>query len=230
MRKVLSSLFLFLTIFSFSILNVQADNIDPSKVSSITVHYQYDDVKIADTDVSLYYLASIDTSGQYSFQDPYLDISFEVGNMSTSQISLKAKEILSYVTKKELQSDFTLKTQADGTSYFSNLVPGLYLISMNSKVVGDYQYNVSPMLVTIPTIENGIYQYDVLVNAKTEREKIEQEVTPPHDNENGEMVPNTLDNIYLYMGLLLISFLIMIGVMIYILRKKGGNKNENENE
>lgn len=228
MKKVISSLFLFLTIINFSVLNVKADNIDPSKVSSITINYQYDDVKISDTKVSLYYLASIDTSGQYLFQDKYLDISFEVGDMSTSQISLKAKEILSYVTEKKLQSDFTLKTQEDGTSYFANLVPGLYLISIDSKVIGDYQYNVSPTLVTIPTLENGTYQYDVLVNTKTEREKIEQEVTPPDSNDDGEKVPNTLDNIYLYIGLLLISFLLMVGVMIYILRKKGGNKDENK--
>lgn len=228
MKKIISSFFLFLIIFSFSIFNVSADSIDSSKISSITIYNHYDDINISDTEVSLYFLASIDVNGEYYFQDDYLDVSFDVDNMTTSEISLKAEEILSYITQEELQSDFSLKTKEDGTGYFSNLVPGLYLISIDSKVIDDYRYESSPMLITIPTIENNAYLYDVLVNTKTEREKIEQEVIPPNINGDGEMIPNTLDNIYFYIGLLIVSFLIIVGVMIYILRKKGGNKSENE--
>lgn len=228
MKQIISSLFLFLIVFSSSILNVRADNIDSSKLSSITVHNQYDNINILDNEVNLFFLASIDSSGKYHFQDNYLDISFDASNMTTSEVSLKAKEIFSYITEAKILSEFTLKTKADGTSSFSNLVPGLYLISVDSKVIGDYRYESLPTLITIPIIENDTYKYDVLVNTKTERKKIEQEITPPNVNGDDEIVPNTLDNNYLYIGLLIISFLIIIGVMIYILRKKGENKSENK--
>lgn len=228
MKKMLNSFFLFLIIFSFSILNVKADNIDPSLVSSLTIHHQYDDINISDTSVSIYFLASMDSSGKYQFQNDYLDVEFDVSDMTVSEINLKAKEVFSYINSRELDSFACLKTKDDGTSYFSNLVPGLYLISIDNKAIGDFLYKSLPMLVSIPTLENGKYQYDVLVNTKIEKEKIEHEVTPPGVNGNGEMVPNTLDNIYLYIGLLIISFLIIVGVMIYIIRRKGEKNEKNE--
>ena len=104
------------------------------------------------------------------------------------------------------------------------------MVTASSKTLGDYRYDSSPNLLTIPTLENGTYQYNVLMNVKTEREKIEQVIIPPGDVDNGEKVPNTLDNIYLYVGLLIISILVIIGVIIYILKKKGEGKNENKNK
>lgn len=228
MKKIMGSLLLFLAIFNLCVLDVSADNIDSSRISSVTINHQYNDIVISDAEVSLYFLANIDANGQFHFDDNYLDVSFDFSNMTTSEVSLKAKEILSYIAKKEIHSDFSLKTKEDGSGYFSNLVPGLYLVSIDSKVIDDYRYEVSPMIITIPTLENDTYQYDVLVNTKTKREKIEQEVTPPSIDDNGEKVPNTLDNIYLYVILFIISFLVIVGVMIYILKRKGENKNENK--
>ena len=228
MKKIISSFFLFLSIFSFSILNVSADNIDCSKVSSVTVHYRYDDVMISNTEVSLYYLASIDAGSKYQFQDKYLDISFDLSDMTVSDISLKAQDVYSYISSNQLQADFTLMTKDDGTGYFHDLVPGLYLVSIDSQVIGEYRYYANPILLTIPTLENDTYQYDVSVNIKTEREKIEQEVTPPGTSGNGERVPNTLDNIYFYVGLLIVSILVIFGVMIYILKRIGENKSESK--
>lgn len=226
MKRVISSFFLFLAVISFGILNVSADSIDSSRPSSITVHYQYDDILLSNTDVSLYFLATIDASGNYQFRDDYLGGSFSPGDMSTSEIALKASEMLSYITSKELKTDFSLKTKEDGTGYFSSLVPGLYLLNIDSQVSGEYRYYANPVLLTIPTLENNTYQYDVTINMKTEREQIEQEIIPPGTTDSGEKVPNTLDNIYLYVGLLVISILVIFGVIIYILKRKGEIKNE----
>ena len=230
MKKTINKIFLFLVVFSFGILNVFADNIDPSRDSSLTVSYQYDDISITDSLVSIYFLASVDASGNYQFQNSYLDIAFDPAGITASDISLKAEEILSYINKLQISSDFNIKTNQEGISNFSNLVPGLYLVTASSKTLGDYRYDSSPNLLTIPTLENGTYQYNVLMNVKTEREKIEQVIIPPGDVDNGEKVPNTLDNIYLYVGLLIISILVIIGVIIYILKKKGEGKNENKNK
>ena len=226
MKKVVSSFFLFLSILSFGVLNVKADNIDGSRTSSLSVTYQYDTVMLSNVDVSLYYLASVDESGVFQFTDDYLDVAFDTTNISSSDLTLQAETIENYISSHQLQASSLLKTNQNGVTNFSNLVPGLYLVTVDSKVVGDYRYDASPTIVSIPILEDGTYQYDVQMNIKTEREELEQEITPPGgmDN-NNEMVTNTLDNIYLYIVLLVISIIVIIGVIMYISKRKD-EKNE----
>lgn len=226
MKKVVSSFFLFLSILSFGVLNVKADNIDGSRTSSLSVTYQYDTVMLSNVDVSLYYLASVDESGVFQFTDDYLDVAFDTTNISSSDLTLQAETIENYISSHQLQASSLLKTNQNGVTNFSNLVPGLYMVTVDSKVVGDYRYDASPTIVSIPILEDGTYQYDVQMNIKTEREELEQEITPPGgmDN-NNEMVPNTLDNIYLYIVLLVISIIVIIGVIMYISKRKD-EKNE----
>lgn len=227
MKKVVSSFFLFLSILSFGVLNVKADNIDGSRTSSLSVTYQYDTVMLSNVDVSLYYLASVDESGVFQFTDDYLDVAFDTTNISSSDLTLQAETIENYISSYQLQASSLLKTNQNGVTNFSDLVPGLYLVTVDSKVVGDYRYDASPTIVSIPILEDGTYQYDVQMNIKTEREELEQEITPPGgmDN-NNEMVPNTLDNIYLYIVLLVISIIVIVGITLYIVKMKGKNKNE----
>ena len=226
MKKVVSSFFLFLSILSFGVLNVKADNIDGSRTSSLSVTYQYDTVMLSNVDVSLYYLASVDESEVFQFTDDYLDVAFDTTNISSSDLTLQAETIENYISSHQLQASSLLKTNQNGVTNFSNLVPGLYMVTVDSKVVGDYRYDASPTIVSIPILEDGTYQYDVQMNIKTEREELEQEITPPGgmDN-NNEMVPNTLDNIYLYIVLLVISIIVIIGVIMYISKRKD-EKNE----
>lgn len=226
MKKVVSSFFLFLSILSFGVLNVKADNIDGSRMSSLSVTYQYDTVMLSNVDVSLYYLASVDATGVFQFTDDYLDVAFDTTNISSSDLTLQAETIENYISSHQLQASSLLKTNQNGVTNFSDLVPGLYLVTVDSKVVGDYRYDASPTIVSIPILEDGTYQYDVQMNIKTEREGLEQEITPPGgmDN-NNEMVPNTLDNIYLYIVLLVISIIVIIGVIMYISKRKD-EKNE----
>ena len=226
MKKVVSSFFLFLSILSFGVLNVKANNIDGSRTSSLSVTYQYDTVMLSNVDVSLYYLASVDESGVFQFTDDYLDVAFDTTNISSSDLTLQAESIENYISSHQLQASSLLKTNQNGVTNFSDLVPGLYLVTVDSKVVGDYRYDASPTIVSIPILEDGTYQYDVQMNIKTEREELEQEITPPGgmDN-NNEMVPNTLDNIYLYIVLLVISIIVIIGVIMYISKRKD-EKNE----
>ena len=227
MKKVVSSFFLFLSILSFGVLNVKADNIDGSRTSSLSVAYQYDTVMLSNVDVSLYYLASVDESGVFQFTDDYLDVAFDTTNISSSDLTLQAETIENYISSHQLQASSLLKTNQNGVTNFSNLVPGLYLVTVDSKVVGDYRYDASPTIVSIPVLEDGVYQYDVQMNVKTEREKLEQEITPPGDvDDNNEVVPNTLDNIYLYIVLLVISIIVIVGITLYIVKMKGKNKNE----
>ena len=225
-RKGILNLFLFLSILCFVVLNVEAESIDVSRASSLTLTYQYENEKFSNVDVSLYHLATFDVSGQYQFTDSYVDVAFDPNGMRVSDLNLKGEEIETFITDNNLQPSSLQKTDQNGVTNFSNLVPGMYLVLVDSTEVGSYRYSASPMLVSIPILEDGTYQYDVQMNVKTEREELGQEVTPPSDDGEIDSVPNTIDNIMLYVGLLVVSILVIFGVMIYIFRKKKGDKNE----
>lgn len=226
-KKIVVSLFLFLSILSFGVLDVEADNIDVLKESSLEVIYQYDEEKLSNVDISLYFLANVDQQGNYHFIDDYREISFNPSDMSVSDLNLKSEEVEDFIAENARQPSSLQKTNQNGVTNFSNLVPGLYLVSVDSKEVGNYRYDATPMLLSIPTLEDGSYQYDIQMNVKTEREQLEQAVTPPGD-EGITFVPNTIDNIVFYIILLIISFLVILGVIYYILKKKGEKKDENK--
>ncbi len=226
MKKLICSLLLFLSIFSFGIIDVKAESIDISRTSSLSFTYQYDNILLSDAGVSLYYLASIDEGYNYKFIDEYQDVAFDTTDISASDLTFQAEVIERYIKDNKLQANRVLKTNQNGVANFSSLVPGLYLLIVDSKVVDNYQYNVSPTIINIPTFENGNYQYDVQINLKTQRDKLNEEITPPGENDNESLgsVPNTIDNIYFYIILLIMSIIIIFGVVIYISKKKGEKK------
>ena len=218
MKKLICSLLLFLSIFSFGIIDVKAESIDISRTSSLSFTYQYDNILLSDAGVSLYYLASIDEGYNYKFIDEYQDVAFDTTDISASDLTFQAEVIERYIKDNKLQANRVLKTNQNGVANFSSLVPGLYLLIVDSKVVDNYQYNVSPTIINIPTFENGNYQYDVQINLKTQRDKLNEEITPPGENDNESLgsVPNTIDNIYFYIILLIMSIIIIFEVVIYI--------------
>ena len=221
MKKIIYSILLIISILSFNIIEVRAESIDPTRQSSLTVTYQYDNILLTDVDVSLYYLAGVDQEGSYSFVDEYQSIAFDTTNISSSELTVQADIIEKYILENNLQSLRVLKTDQNGTANFTTLVPGLYLVIVDSKEVDNYNYDASPTIINIPTLENGNYQYNVVINMKTEREELTQEQEETTTNENIDKVPNTIDNIILYIVLLICSLIIVIGVIIYIIRKKG---------
>ena len=141
MKKLICSLLLFLSIFSFGIIDVKAESIDISRTSSLSFTYQYDNILLSDAGVSLYYLASIDEGYNYKFIDEYQDVAFDTTDISASDLTFQAEVIERYIKDNKLQANRVLKTNQNGVANFSSLVPGLYLLIVDSKVVDNYQYN-----------------------------------------------------------------------------------------
>ena len=221
MKKIIYSILLIISILSINIIEVRAESIDPTRQSSLTVTYQYHNILLTDVDVSLYYLAGVDQEGSYSFVDEYQNVAFDTTNISSSELTVQADIIEKYILENNLQSLRVLKTDQNGTANFTTLVPGLYLVIVDSKEVDNYNYDASPTIINIPTFENGNYQYNVVINMKTEREELEDEeiIVEEDNNDNTVSVPNTIDNIILYISLLVVSIIIIITIIIYILKK-----------
>lgn len=229
MKKIISIFLLFITLFSITIIPTKAENIDTNKLVNLEIIHQYGNTNIKDTNVSIYTIATLTENGTYEFQKNYQSISFNPIDMSSSEQNLKAKEILEYIKNNSLPATDIRKTNQDGITSFNNLVPGLYLIQIENKTINNYQYSVLPTLITVPTLENNIYQYNVKINTKPEQEEIKEEIIP--EKSENINVPNTLDNIVFYIVLMGISLLVIIGVLYYIskINKKGKKSNEKNN-
>ena len=93
-KKGILRLFLFFSILCFGVLNVEAESIDISKTSSITLVYQYENEKFSNVNASLYQLATFDINGQYKFNNLYEDVTFDPVGMTASDLNLKATEII----------------------------------------------------------------------------------------------------------------------------------------
>ena len=227
-KKGILRLFLFFSILCFGVLNVEAESIDISKTSSITLVYQYENEKFSNVNASLYQLATFDINGQYKFNNLYEDVTFDPVGITSSDLNLKATEIEKFISENNLQPNNKQQINQNGIANFKNLIPGMYLVHIDSTEVGNYRYSTSPMLVSIPILENQTYKYDIEMNVKIERNELEQEITSPSDaGEEGKIDtnPNTLDNIMLYVLLMMVSAIVILGV-VYVLRNKEGDKNE----
>ena len=93
LKKIITSLFIFLSVISFGIFDVKADNIDANHPSSLTVTYQYGSEKLNNADISVYFLANLDSQSGYYFRDEYQSIAFDPTGMTTSELSFTVADI-----------------------------------------------------------------------------------------------------------------------------------------
>lgn len=122
---------------------------------------------VAGGSLTLYRVGAVyEDNGNYSFA--------LTGNFTDCNVSLEnpesaalAKKLADYAKNCNLTGT-TKEIGKDGTVTFTDLELGLYLIVQN-KAASGYN-NVDSFLVTVPSIENGSYIYDVDASPKVELE------------------------------------------------------------
>ena len=82
---------------------------------------------------------------------------------------------------KQLNLEGYRESVLDGTVSFSDLEPGLYL-AVQEEACGGYSC-LSPFLITLPRMEEGEPQYDVMAKPKVEPEPLPTEPTQPTEPE-----------------------------------------------
>lgn len=165
MRNKLISFCLIAWIFAVLPLTAAAQEFDAAKKGSISVTLvsPTTDQPVAGTELSVYYVASvnIDTEGnlRYVTNDAFDD----------SGISLEDPELISqldvFVTEHKVTSE-KIVTDARGTAVCRNLPLGLYFVKQNGMAVGESF--CAPFVVTLPfQTEQGL-MYDVDASPKTD--------------------------------------------------------------
>lgn len=227
-KKIKNSIFLaFLFFLCFSsFVNVQAAGIDTdSTVGSIDLTCKYDNYYVNDTAVSIYRVASVDALGSYSFVSQFFDRSENLDILTSSQLKNLAKELDKFVAEKGISPLLQYKTSEVGRVEFTGLVPGLYLVLTEDKVVDSKQYITSPLLVSVPTKgEDGEYHYKVSIDQKTQMNDLSHDT----DGDNTTDSPSTYDAIVIYVIIFTICIIGIIGLVCYIYLKKRKDVEKNE--
>ena len=210
MKKIIYLIFTIIVSFTF----ISVDAIDITKKGEITGEYTYGDVIISDTDVYLYKVGDLDTDGNLTYNNEFSTFTDNIYGLNASEY----KELVNKVNKhiKDNNINYMKKTTTDnhGLFKFDDLIVGLYLVRIDDKVISNkYTYTSSPLLITIPTYDEVRLEdnYNVLAVLKAS-ESIKEEETP-----------KTFDPIVNYLILGGISLVIIIGIVVYMV-KKGSKK------
>lgn len=215
-------------LFAFTVIDVNAENIDTSRVNSLTIKYSYGDKNLSNSKTYLYKIANLDESGNLIYEEAFKNIDSNLKDLTKSELNALTVTIDNEITQKNISPSFEQITNEEGVAQFNSLQTGVYLLRVDTVTDKDYQYKAVPTLISVPLFDevNGQYKYDFSVMVKTEAKYIGEQT----NDGNTINPPNTVDTIMIYVAVFIISLICIIGLVCYINKiKKEGNKNEKEN-
>ncbi len=226
--------FLFLLFLLFA---TDVEALDITRSGRLDITYQYDDKVFIDRNIYIYKIASIDESGHLTYQDIYQG-QMDPNNLTTSQWTTLATTISKYQEENKIPYDKVVQTNQEGKASFENLPLGLYLVKVENVKDQTYEYNTSPMLLTLPNYDDlkKEYLYDIATITKTEEKKIAEELEKPAEgnkenmdqtNSNKTDVPYTFDAIFIYIIVAVISILGIL-IIVYFMTKNRKGKDHDE--
>lgn len=216
MKKVKLVVVLVLSLF-LTTINVFA-LVNTNTIGSIEGKYSFGDFNITDTNVYLYRLADLSSDEKFTYVDDFVGLSSDINTIRVSEWNNFATEVYKYIKDKNVNYIKDAKTDSEGKFTFSELKVGLYLILVDNKKTEDYEYSSKPILVSIPN-RNEItdtYMYDLSIFVKTEAKSLN---VNPGGDEDTPKPPYTGDDIYKYVLIFACSFVIFVGVVVYLIVK-----------
>ncbi len=227
MKKIIYELFIILMMFS--VVNVHAENIDPTKESTITVKYSYGNTNFTNVNTYLYKIASLDQYGVLTYTEDFQNISADLKDLTTSELNALTVALDNEISQKQIHQIDMQTTNSEGLATYKSLEAGVYLLKIDNVVTKDYRYKVVPTLISLPLVDQTTnqYRYDVSIMSKTEAKFIGSQT----GDGNTTNPPNTVDMIMVYVAVFVISLLCIIGLVCYInkIKKEGKKEDEKEN-
>lgn len=219
-------LIIVLVIITFFSINVNAENIDTTRTSTVNIKYSYGDTNFNNKKAYLYKIADINAEGELIYTEKFTDLELNLDNLTSSELNALTVKISNQIEQQDIPHTHEQVTNAEGLAEFNSLQTGIYLLKIDTVTNKDYQYKAIPMLISIPLYDevNKQYKYDLSIIAKTEAKYIGEQV----NDGNTTNPPNTVDSIMIYAAVFIISILCIIGLVCYIkkINKEGSNKNE----
>jgi len=151
-----------------------AGNIYVDADTSLKINYKYNKTKIPGAEFSVYRVADVSESGQFTYTPAYEGSGVEL-IMDTSEATANtATKLVRYINKNNIVADMCDVTDENGFVMFpsdgSEMTTGLYLVTGTETIYKDKVYNVNPTLVALPTMveDSDVWQYSVTIIPKAE--------------------------------------------------------------
>lgn len=229
MKRIYLTGTLIIILLILPVIKTYAEEIDISKIGSIKIDCKHENISLKNMNTKIYKIANINQNNEYTYLSNFQVKERELNNIATSDLVKYSEELVEFINTNNIEPNNSSTTNQEGIATFNNLSVGLYLLEYESLSDNQYTYNISPVLISVPTIENNIIKYDLEINPKVETTTInsneESEVTYGPKIETTKKSPKTNDNIMTYIILLTIS---LLGISIVVLYKKNRKKEKNE--
>lgn len=204
---------LFTVLISFMFISVDA--IDITKKGEITGEYTYGDKIISDATAYLYKVGDLDTDGNFTYRDEFNTFTDNINNLNASEYKVLVDKVNKHITDNNIDYIKTTNTDSHGLFKFDDLIVGVYLVKIDDKIIDEkYTYSSSPLLISVPTYDEVRLEenYNVLAVLKATESIKEEEI------------PKTFDPIVNYIIIGVVSFIIVVGIVIYFVVKKESKK------
>lgn len=245
MKKYKLFIILTLLISSFFLTCFEARALE--QVGKIVGSYTYGDEKLKNADVSIYLVGSVEaTTDNYNYEllDSFKSEQVDYSDLTTEQLEAHTNKLYTIINANGIEPLKKSVTDQNGQFSFDGLKAGIYLIKVDDLDIDGYLYKSSPTLLLFPdVVGNGIYNYNLSVNMKTERMKNDNNNNDDNNNGNNNNnnnqnggsnvnAPNTYDAIIMYVALFVVSAVLLAVLIcyIYIYNKKRGRKENEKNE
>ena len=176
-RRFFSAVCAMILLLSLAV-SASAAQIDKHIKGSISVTQAYKGKPVAGGSMSLYYVADLEEANgclSFAYTDAFKGCTADLSGDLTS--AAVAREISIYAAAHD-ETIVALHKQnfEDGKVWFYNLPVGLYLLVQHDAAPGYSSLN--PFLVSVPKMDNGVYDYDVNATPKM-GEVVPEETTKP---------------------------------------------------
>lgn len=230
MKRFKSFLILFLIL---SIVFAPVVNAAP--IGTISGDYSFGDIELENVDVSLYLIATVDTTNGFSYKyvKDFEKYELDVNSLNYGELEQYVLELEKSIKDNDIEAIKTTKTSSAGKFNFKDLEEGLYLVNIEDVEQDINIYKSSPSLLFIPNYDSTTqaYNHDVSVNIKTELVKKEINNDKAGNNNSNIRIPNTYDAIVIYViGFVVSLILLVILVLFIVCYKKRGNEDEKKNK
>lgn len=162
-------LFLIVLVALFSTTSVYAiDVVDINRSVSLTIEYPCKGALF-----NLFFIGNINESGELSLAGEFENYPVTIEKKDTDWHTV-AQTLESYAIRDRLTPIKKGHTTGDGKIRFTDLNPGLYMVSGERYVLGNEAYIPETFIICLPDRENNsdVWNYDVTANPKYEKNAI----------------------------------------------------------
>lgn len=205
------------------------DAIDPAQSGSLTIETEYADAPLSEVTLSLYRVADVDEHGRFALTEEWAESGAAVNDLErASQWSASAAALADWAQAHDLPPVKTGTTAADGTTRFTALTAGLYLVTGETLERDGMAYSCAPYLVSLPALEGDSWNYSVrsvpklsgtAVPTQPEQPEPEQPAPSEHPTPGDATLPQT-GQLRWPIPVLAVGGMVMLALGLWLNRQK----------